>query len=212
MAELLLDVQSPPATPSAGQSILYCDNIRKKWQSKDDAGVVETLGDFENFSTANQTGFATDTYLVGSSILIPQSLVRAGTIYRLRFDMVKTGAGTQTPILSVRFGTAGTTADTARLVFTFAAGTAAIDTGIFEVAVHFRTVGASAVAVGTANLNHHLAATGLTATGAAGTGIILVTSGAFDSTVAASIIGASFNGGTSFSGTNVHVQSQLMNV
>lgn len=125
--------------------------------------------------------------------------------------MVKTAAGIATPILAIRFGTAGTTTDTARLTFTFAAGTAAIDTGIVEVLVHFRTVGATGVATGSARIAHHLAATGLTSTGASGTGIILATSAAFDTTVASSIIGASFNGGTSFAGTNTLVQAELFN-
>src|SRR6266850_145465 len=108
MADVLLDVQSPAATPAAGQSVLYCDTTSKKWQSKNDGGVVDTLGDLENFSTANQTGvsnFSADSYLSGSSLAVPGSLVRAGTMYYLCFDMVKTGAGTATPILSVRFGT-----------------------------------------------------------------------------------------------------------
>lgn len=202
------------ATPASGVTALYVDSLTKKVQSKNDAGTVDTLAGFLNFSTANQTGFAADTYLAGSNISIPTSLVRAGTIYRLKLDMTKTGAGTATPILVVRFGTAGTTSDAAILTFTFAAGTGVIDTGIIEVRAHFRTVGSgtSAVMVGECEIAHHLAATGLTSTGASGTGIILVTSSGFNSTVASSIIGASFNGGTSFSGTNTLVQAELTNV
>jgi hypothetical protein len=212
MADIVLDVQSPSATPSAGQIVCYGDTLSKKLQTKDDAGVVDTLAGVRNTSTGDQTGFASDTYLVGSSIAIPSSLVRAKTIYRLTFDMVKTGAGTATFIAVVRFGTAGTVADAARLTFTFGAGTAAIDTGIFEIKAHFRNVGASAVLVGTCRCTHHLAATGLISTGASGTGVLLVTSGAFDSTVASSIIGVSLNGGASFAGTNVLVNAELVNV
>lgn len=165
-----------------------------------------------NQSTANQTGFATDTYIVGSAITLPPT-IKIGTRYRLKLDMVKTAAGTATGIWVVRYGTAGSTADTARLTFTFGAGTAAIDTGIVEILVHFRSVGSgtSAVLSGVASINHHLAATGLTATGAAGTGIILATSGGFDSAPAGSIIGVSFNGGASFAGTNTKVEAELLN-
>jgi hypothetical protein len=138
--------------------------------------------------------------------------VRVGTIYRLKFDMAKTAAGTATPILNIRFGTGGVVGDTARLTFTFAAGTAAIDLGVIEVRVHFRVAGASAVMVGVAQIDHHLAATGLTTTGASGKAIITVTSSAFDATVANSIIGASFNGGASFAGTGTLVQAELANV
>jgi hypothetical protein len=104
-------------------------------------------------------------------------------------------------------------ADAARLTFTFAAGTAAIDTGKFEVTAHFRSIGSgtSAVLVGLSQCDHHLAATGLTSTGASGNAILMVTSAGFDSTVANSIIGASFNGGASFAGTNVVVESSLIN-
>ena len=165
---------------------------------------------FRGASTANQTGFAADTYLAGSAVKFPlgRSPV-VGASYHLRFDMVKTAAGTATPILIIRFGTAGTVADTARLTFTFTAGSAAADTGMFEVWAHWRVVGASSVLTGVASLNHALAATGLTTGGTGGQFQVAVTSSAFDSTVAASYIGASFNGGTSFAGTNTLVQAEV---
>lgn len=212
MADILLDVQAQPNTPASGQSVLFCDTTSKKWQSKNDAGLVDTLGDIEAFSTVNQTGFAADVALAGSVIAIPSSLVRAGSMYRLLFDMTKTAAGTATFTITIRFGTAGAIGDAARLTFTFAAGTAAIDSGMFEVLVHFRNVGAAAVAVGIARCFHHLAATGLISTGASGFGQILVTSASFDTTVPASFISASVNGGASFSGTGTLVQAQLLNV
>lgn len=212
MSDILLDVQGQPTTPGSGQGLIFVDTLTKKMQHKNDAGSVDTVGDIENFSTADQTGFAADTYLAGSSILIPTSLIRAGTMYECEFDMTKTGAGTATPIITLRFGTAGAVGDTARLTFTFAVGTAVIDSGKFRVRAHFRVGGASATMRGEGECNHHLAATGLTSTGASGYGIILASAAAFDATVASSIIGLSFNGGTSFAGTNVSVRSKLFNV
>ena len=50
---------------------------------------------------------------------------------------------------------------------------------------------------------------GLTNTGASGTGIILVTSSGFNSTTQTKI-GLSFNGGTSFVGTNQIQQAALV--
>ncbi len=211
MADFKVATQTAPATPAAGSAMLYCDSVSKRWTGKDDAGVVRTLADIGNAATVGTSGYAADTYIAGSNVTIPGSLVRAATCYHLVFDMTKTAAGTATPILNIRFGTAGTTADTARLTFTFAAGTAAVDTGIVEVWAHFRSVGAAGVLTGMAEIRHHLAATGLTATGASGVGIILATSAAFDTTVAASIIGASFDGGAAFSGTNTLVQARLFN-
>lgn len=212
MADILLDVQSPPTTPSAGQGILYIDSLSKKLKIRDDAGIESTAGSIYKTSTANQTGFAADTYMTGSPIAIPASLVRVGTIYRFVFDMVKTAAGVAAAAINVRFGTAGTTADAARLTFTFGAGTAAVDTGVFEVWCYLRSIGAAGVLTGIARCTHHLAATGLISTGASGTGILVATSAAFDTTVASSILGVSFNGGAAFSGTNTYQHAQLANV
>jgi hypothetical protein len=165
-----------------------------------------------NASTATvSAGYSSDTYLAGSSIGIPTSGFLAKARYSCKFDMVKTAAGTATFVVVVRIGTAGTTADSAILTFTFTAGTAAVDTGMFEVVCHFRTVGSgtSAVLVGVAELRHALAATGLTTLGASGQAQIAVVSSGFDSTIAATIIGISVNGGASFSGTNTLVQAEL---
>lgn len=160
------------------------------------------------YSTAQQgAGFATDTYLTGSFLLFPIAPV-VGTRYRMTFDVVKTAAGTATPIITVRVGTAGTTSDTARLTFTFGAGTAAADTGVFIVDALFRAVGSgtSAVLQGQARLVSNLATTGLSNAVKA----LQVTSGGFDSTVASSGIGCSYNGGTSASHTVQLVQAELI--
>lgn len=107
-------------------------------------------------------------------------------------------------------GTLGTTADAAILTLAFAAGTAAVDLGTFDVWVTFRTVGTgtAAVVAGVARCSHHLAATGLVSTGASGTGIVKGTSAGFDSSTQ-TILGLSVNGGASFSGTSTMVQARL---
>lgn len=169
---------------------------------------------FSAFSTATVVGFEADTQLAGSSIKFALGRApRAGIGYHVRFDMVKTAACTSTPIAIVRFGTAGTVADTARLTFTFSAGTAAVDSGVFELHAHWRTVGTASVMVGVMTLNHALAATGLTSGGTGGMEQKSVVSGAFDSTVANSFISVSFNGGTTganFVGTCSLVQSEVV--
>lgn len=159
-------------------------------------------------------GYAADTYLAGSSIAMPAGGPIIGTRYACGFDMVKTAAGVATFIINVRFGTAGTTADAAILTFTFTAGTGVVDTGTFEVLLHFRTVGAgtSAVVVGKAECRHALAATGLITLGASGQGQITTVSSGFNSTPAGSILGISVNGGASFSGTNTIVQAETLNL
>jgi hypothetical protein len=178
------------------------------------ASVVRTLmrNSLYNASVASQgAGFAADTYLVGSSIAIPAVGLQAKAMYRCRFDATKTGAGTATPILNIRFGTAGTTGDTSRGTLTFTAGTAVADEGLFEILATFRTVGSgtSAVLQSACSLTHRLSATGLVNVTSP---IVLATSAGFDSTVANSILGVSVNGGTSAAWTITQVQSELFNL
>lgn len=214
MSDIVLDVQGQPAAPGPGQIVIFADDITQQAQAKINNGAVETLGDLDNVSVANvAAAFAADTYLAGSSILLPRSQPRIGTTYRCRFDMVKTAAGVAAFAINVRFGVNQTTADAARLTFTFGAGTAAVDTGIFEVFVHFRSIGAAGVIAGMCRCTHHLAATGLISTGASGTGIITnQVSAGFDTTVPSSFIGISVNGGAAFSGTNSIVQARLYKI
>lgn len=164
-------------------------------------------------TTTVSAGYAADTYVAGTGVTIPTAGVPALAIYEAVFDMTKTAAGTATPVVTLRYGTAGTTADTAILTFTFAAGTAAADTGIFVVRVHFRTVGSgtAAVVVGFAEVSHNLAATGLVSNASGGgyQAINAQVSSGFDSTPAGSILGVSFNGGASFSGTNSQAEAYL---
>jgi len=163
-----------------------------------------------NGSVAQQgAGFATDTYLTGSSIPIPANALKVGTMYRCRFNVVKSGAGTQTPIINIRFGTAGAVGDTSRGTLTWSVQTAVADEGVFEIWATFRVVGGSAVLQTLGRLAHRLSITGF------GTGVSepeIATSGTFDSGVANSIIGLSVNGGTSASWTINLVQAELINL
>jgi hypothetical protein len=211
---------SSPSAPSANTANVFIDNAAApRPRLVDENGNVYTLLDskhndwhLSNSSVSSVSGgYASDTYLAGSSIVIPAAgLWKAGSQYKLSFDMVKTAAGVATPIITIRMGTLGTTGDASVLALTFGAGTAAADTGIFDVMVGFRTVGSgtSAVVQAVACCSHALAATGLVSTGASGAGIIVGTSSGFNSTTQ-TIIGASFNGGASFSGTCTLVQSEL---
>jgi hypothetical protein len=172
----------------------------------------EQRGRQNNASVANQgAGFATDTYLTGSYVTIPANRLQAKSKYRLRFFMSKTGAGTATPILTVRLGTAGTTADTARATITHTAQTAVADTGVYELEVTFRTVGSGTSAVIAAGgvLDHTLAATGLSVSN---TAIATAVSAGFDSTVAGLGIGVSLNAGTSAAWTVQIVNAELFNL
>ncbi len=209
MADILLDNQSPPTTPAAGQCVLFFDNVGKKLSQKNDAGIVEVMNGVRNASTVDQTGFAADTYLTGASVAIPVSLLRVGSVYRCRFNVTKTAAGVATPIIIARFGTAGTIADTARVTFTFPAQTAAIDEGWFDVWLVVRSIGAAGVVQGTAQLNHSLAATGFSTSNGP---VVPAVSAGFDTTVANMFIGLSVNGGAAAAWTIKLVSAELMGV
>jgi hypothetical protein len=203
-------------TLKAGENLI-CDDVGN-WTHHDAQGAGFTATStppviFNNSTSTVSAGYATDTLLAGSSILLPSGVNIAGIQYIVELDMVKTAAGTATPIFNIRFGTAGTTADASICTMTFAAGTAAADTGKVTIVGTLRSAGSgtTAVMVGSAMINHALAATGLTSTGASGTGQITTVGGGFNSTVANSYLSVSFNGGASFSGTNNYVQARLFN-
>lgn len=167
-------------------------------------------GKYYNFSTANQgAGFATDTYVTGSNILIPAQLPRAGTIYTCEISGSKTAAGTATPIINLRVGTGAAVGDASRGTFTFSAGTAATDQFRIRIQALFRTVGGGTSAV----LQSHCEAISQPTTGFSSLlKGIWQTSGGFDSTVASSYIGVSVNGGASAAWTVYQVLSYLENV
>ena len=160
------------------------------------------------YSTASQAGFSSDTYLTGSALAFDIAPV-VGTLYRCTFDVAKTGAGTAAPVIIVRFGTAGTTSDSARLTFTFPAQTADADVGTFDNRALFRTIGGSGVLQGRASLTHTGGATGLLGLSVNPGPTLQVTSSGFDTAVAASIIGLSVNGGTSASWTAQLVEATV---
>lgn len=172
------------------------------------------LADFTLFaqSTAQQgSGFSADTYLTGSRIVLPAGLV-AGSRYKLVLDLNKTAAGTGTPVITVRLGTAGSTADTSRAALTFVANTAAADEARVELLVTFRAVGASAIIQAVCTFSHQLTTTGFGGTGAGANMIRRATSAAFDATPANTGIGVSVNGGTGAVWTVQLVQAELENI
>lgn len=162
-----------------------------------------------NQNTTSQSLTTTDAYLAGSSIAIPSGAPYVGSTYHLVFDAAKT-AGTGSPVVTIRFGTAGATTDTSRCAFTFGIGTSVADTARFEIWADFRTVGSgtSAVIQGNATLSCNLATTGFGGTTSIKS--VQTTGGGFDSTVASSIIGVSFNGSTAFAGTVQLVRAELI--
>jgi hypothetical protein len=215
MSRLRFNKITTPATPASNKGEMFYSSTLSPASPAfiDENGKVGRLGAgwAAGATAAVGGGFAADTYMTGTSVNIGTvGSWKAGMLYTATFDMVKTGAGTATPIAIVRMGTGGTTSDAAILTFTHTAGTANADTGVFTITVEFRSVGSgtSAVIAGVCELKHGLASTGLTSGGTAGYEAKPVASSGFDSTTS-NIIGVSFNGGASFVGTNVMSSAEL---
>lgn len=195
MADILLDTQSAPATPSAGQGLAWFDSSSKGWLQKNDAGQIQ--GDSMRAAVAQQTGFAADTYLVNSGLLIPSSSMIQGMVWEWKLVATKTAAGIATPIFTLRVGANQSTADASRLAITTAAQTAAADTAMITLIATCRSVAVNGVIQGLVEIRHNLAATGFANT-PAGFNLVEGTSAGFDNTnLGGQFVGLSINGGTS---------------
>ena len=206
MAEFLLDVQAPSATPAAGTSLLFPHASNKLWAQKDDTGRVTTLIGIGNTNLSNVVASAADTYLTGSPLAVPSHGLQIGTRFRWRMWMTKTAAGTAAPVWNVRFGTAGTIADAARLTFTGPAQTAVVDTGYVTIDAVVRSIGGAGVVAGVLILNHNLATTGFANLSSP---TLQVVSAGFDTTVPNLIVGVSVNPGASGVWTHQGVSSEM---
>lgn len=194
MADIHLDTQGAPASPGAGSSLLYPDSTSKRWTTKDENAKILTLPALTNANTADVVATSVDTYLTGSSLIVPVSLLQVGAIFRWRFAMSKSAAGVATPLWNVRVGTAGSTADTSRILFTGVAQTGVADNGYAEIEAIVRSIGAAGVMAGVYKLGHLLAITGLSTSNP---DVKQTTSAGFDMTVASLIVGVSCNPGAS---------------
>lgn len=212
MGDVYLSEQSKPNTPASGNGILWADSTSPQMFTLDDAGRV--WGRSHNAAvTAQGAGFATDTYVTNSDILIPSFGLQVKTILTWTLSASKTAAGTATPAYAIRIGANRTTGDTAHLTLTGPAQTAVADIGTLTIMVTVRTVAASGVIQGTAWWSHRGTAANTT-TGGVGfandaTGHVEGTSAGFDnSALGSSYIGLSIDGGTSAAWTITQVHAE----
>lgn len=205
MADIVLDEQTTPSAPSAGQLVIYPDSASSTLLNRDDASRVNGTG--RNWSTADQLLAAADTYVTGSRVVIPSVGLQVGSRIRFRWSVVKTAAGIATPIYTVRLGTAGSTADTSVWTHTGVAQTGIAETGWFELNLIVRSIGASGVLHGVLVVSR----TG----GAAATGLAAVPAGVVTGGAASTVwattqgIGLSVNGGASSAWTVGQIQTDL---
>lgn len=205
MADILIDNQTAPSTPASAKSVWWNDSTTKKGPIQtDDAGHHYGLLSRNFMTAASQAPTAnTDTYVTSSGLLIPSFGMQTGQMYRWVIHVAKTAAGTAAAVLTVRIGSAQTTADTSRLALTQTTAQAAVaDAGQMIVTVVPTVVSASGIIAG---------AFGFT-TGAAGLKSgAAAQSSTFDNTsLGGSYIGLSINTGASAAWTFTSVHAELV--
>src|SRR5207247_2275676 len=152
----------------------------------------------------------TRTYITGSSLKVPTGKLQIGTCFRWGFNMTKTAAGTATSTIDIAVGTAGTTADTARVSFTKPAGTAVVDEAWCEVvAISRGPLSASGIFTGEFFMVHNLQITGHAVIPCV---VVNTISAAFDVTVANLIVGLCLTSGTADAITIQQVTAEAWNL
>lgn len=207
----LLPQSAAPATPAAAKGELYVDTTAVPTpRFVTPAGTNLSLLGVTNFSTALQSPAATTrTYIAGSALAVPVNKLQVGTCLRWTLSVTKNANGTALSTYDIAVGTAGTTADTARVSFTKPAGTAAADEGTIVINAIVRSIGAAGVMVGQFTMTHNLAATGHMVIPSANVNTI---SAGFDMTVANLIIGICVTSGASDALTFQLVQAEAWNI
>jgi hypothetical protein len=209
MGRIITDLESAPSAPAASKATTFWDSTTKHLASIDSSGFRR--GIISNYSTTSQAPAATTrTYLTGSSLSIPTGKLQIGTCFRWTMSVTKTGAGTALSTYDICVGTAGTTADTARVSFTKPAGTAAVDEGTIVINCICRgPLSGSGIFVGQFTMTHNLSATGHATIPCVAVNTV---SGAFDVTVANLIVGVCVTSGASDALTFQLVQAEAWNL
>jgi hypothetical protein len=200
-ADILIDNQSAPSTPAAGKSVLWVDSTTKRLVQTDDSGTVHAGAMSTNHATSQQTGFASDTYVTGSGILIPSFGMQVGQLYCWEIGIEKSAAGTALLAVTIRTGSNQSTADTSRCALAQTVAQAATaSANVLFVRAFVRTVSASGVLIGS------MGSTGTQM----GDGDRIVSS-TFDNTAMGGLyVDLSLNGGASASYTIDYVKAWLI--
>lgn len=205
MADALLDNQGVPVAPAAGKSILYVDSTAKRFVTIGDDGIVRGALS-KNNSSASQAGFAADTYVTNSGLLVPSSGLQAGMVFQWLLAGSKTAAGVAAAAYVIRLGVAQSIADAAILTLNAAVQTAVVDNGALLIRAVLRNSGVAAILAA-------VAAWSKTQAGTAGFGgSIDGVSAGFDSTgKAGQYVGLSINGGAAAAWTLTSVEAEMTN-
>lgn len=216
---LVADSYNQTTDPTEVDGAMYYNSAKGTFRCGQGGAWRNCLGGGpSNASTATAAPTAgTDTYLSGSVIPLPSGGFRAptgssqdGSKITWRVVMSKTAAGTAASTFTIRVGTNGTTADTARCTaFSTGTATAAADWAVVTITVYATAGGSGTTLNCSANLTHQLATTGWSNAGGVQA---YSTQTSFDSTPANTKIGLSFNGGTATVATIQSVDTTTTNL
>lgn len=151
---------------------------------------------------------ATLTLITGSKISIPDDTFRIGQKFKWIIYGTKTAAGTAANTITVKIGTAGTTADGTVASFTTGLGTAVVDTWRIEIELTVRTLGAAATASAHCFITHGLQTTGFLVIPCA---VIAGTMSTFNSTVRALFANVSITTGAAVAPTVQECFAEVFN-
>jgi hypothetical protein len=189
--------------------LLWVDSTTKKLVSLDDAGRPNGLLSRNDATASQGAGFAADTYVTNSGILIPSTGMKVGQLYKWEISLSKTAAGTAAAVVTVRVGSNQSTADTSRLALTQGVAQAAnAVSALLTCFVGVRSVSASGVIAGGFGFTQSYGTTA--GTQGFGNGADGASAGFDNSALAGQYVGLSINGGASAAWTITHCAAYLI--
>jgi len=217
---LVLDTKNTTGDPTGTNGAMYYNSALARFRCYENGAWLNCVGgDRTNISTATQTIPTTETLLNNSVINLPAGGLAGpsgtnqnGTLLRWNVKVLKTG-GTAAVSFTIRFGTAGTAADTARCTaFSTGTGTAAADVADITITAYATAGGTGTTLNCAATMTHALATTGWNNTAYAIAANSTQT--AFDTTVANTKASLSFSTPTTgaTTGTVLRVESSATNL
>lgn len=166
------------------------------------------LGQRGSSSVADQAiSAATLTLLTGSMVTVPPQGFQIGTAFK--WEIIGTGGavGIAANTITVRLGTAGTTADAAIATFTTTAGTAAASEFKITILLTVRTIGAAATASGECIINNSAASGFINAT----VNVLAGTMASFNTTTAQQFMHVDLTTGATKTATIKQVIASVLN-
>jgi hypothetical protein len=219
---LVLDTKNTTGDPtgsSATNGAMYYNSFLQKFRCYEGGGWQNCgAAPQTSASTATQALTAgTDTYLTGSTLNLPAGGMQGptgtnqdGSLLTWKVYLYKTSAaGTAASTFTLRFGTAGTTADTSRCTFSTGTATGAVDGGTATITAYATAGGATTTLNCAMTMTHNQVNSGLSSAPIVQT---YSTATSFTTQTAGTKAGLSFNAGTTSTITVQKVEANAVNL